>query len=110
MREVWKKYTAWPFYQRLLAPGKAERSFAVVDGMRPIAARLGVSVAQLAIAWVLHQDGVIAALAGSRRPANVRQNAQAADVQLASDVLAELEALIPLGPAMAETPQGSAQT
>jgi aryl-alcohol dehydrogenase-like predicted oxidoreductase len=33
------------FYKRLLAPGRAERSFAVADGMRPIAERLGCSVA-----------------------------------------------------------------
>lgn len=104
VREVQADYTAFPFYQRLLLPGKAEQSFAVAEGMRSIAERLGISIAQLAIAWVLHQTGVTAALAGSRRPANVRQNALAADSHLTQDVLAELEALIPLGPTMAETP------
>ena len=102
MREVWKKYAAWPFYQRLLMPGKGERSFAVVEGMRPIAERLEVSVAQLAIAWVLHQDGVTAALAGSRRPGNVRQNAGAAAVQLTPGDIAKLDSLIPLGPTAAD--------
>ena len=46
------------FFKRLLAPGKVERSFAVADGLRPIAASLGATVAQVAIAWVLHQRGV----------------------------------------------------
>jgi aryl-alcohol dehydrogenase-like predicted oxidoreductase len=102
VREVWgEEYVAWPFYQRLLVPGKAEQSFAVADGVRPIAARFGISVAQLAIAWVLHQSGVTAALGGTRNPANVRQNAGATDVHLTPDALAELEALIPLGPTMA---------
>jgi aryl-alcohol dehydrogenase-like predicted oxidoreductase len=90
------------FYKRLLAAGKAERSFAVADGMRPIAARLGVTVAQLAIAWVLHQPGVSAAIAGSRDGSHVRENAGAATVDL-TGTLDELEALIPLGPTFART-------
>jgi aryl-alcohol dehydrogenase-like predicted oxidoreductase len=85
------------FFKRLLAPGKAVRSFAVADGMRPIAARLGVTVAQLAIAWVLHQPGVAAAIAGSRDGRHMRENAEAANLDLMGS-LDELEALIPLGP------------
>ena len=85
------------FYQQLLAPGKAERSFAVADGIRPIAAELGATVAQVAIAWVLHQQGVTAAIAGSRDGRHMRANADAADLDLAG-VLDRLEALIPLGP------------
>ena len=89
------------FFKRLLAPGKAEQSLAVADGMRPIAARLGSTVAQVAIAWVLHQPGVIAAIAGSRDGRHVRENAEAATLDL-TDVIGELEALIPLGPAFPE--------
>jgi aryl-alcohol dehydrogenase-like predicted oxidoreductase len=110
IREVQAAYTSLPFYQRLLVPGKGEQSFAVAEGMRPIAERLAISTAQLAIAWVLHQTGVTAVLAGSRRPANVQQNALAADVNLPADALAELEALIPLGPTMDEAPQGGASS
>lgn len=90
------------FFKRLLAPGKAERSFAVADGMRPIAARLGVTVAQLAIAWTLHQPGVVSAIAGSREGRHVRENAEASMLDLTSS-LDELEALIPLGPAFPES-------
>ncbi len=89
------------FFKRLLAPGKAERSFAVADGMRPIAAQLGVTVAQLAIAWVLHQPGVSAAIAGSRDGRHVRENAEASLIDLTGR-LDELEALIPLGPTFAQ--------
>lgn len=90
------------FFKRLLAPGKAERSFAVADGMRPIAARLGVTVAQLAIAWTLHQPGVVSAIAGSRDGRHVRENAEASMLDLTSS-LNELEALIPLGPTFTES-------
>jgi aryl-alcohol dehydrogenase-like predicted oxidoreductase len=74
-----------------------------VHAVRPIAERLGVSVPQLAIAWVLRQDGVTAALAGSRNPAHVRQNARAGELGLPESILEELERLIPLGPTIATT-------
>lgn len=89
------------FYKRLLSPGNAEKSFAVADGLRPIAARLDATVAQLAIAWVLHQPGVAAAIAGSRDGGHMRENAGAASLTLADDVVEEIERLIPLGPTSA---------
>jgi aryl-alcohol dehydrogenase-like predicted oxidoreductase len=89
-----------PFFKRLLAPGRVERSFAVADGMRPIAARLGATVAQLAIAWVLRQPGVSAAIVGSRDGGHVLENAEATALDL-TDSLGELESLIPLGPTFA---------
>jgi myo-inositol catabolism protein IolS len=88
------------FYKRLLAPGRAERSFAVAEGVRAIAERLNATVAQVAIAWVLHQPGVTAAIAGSKDGLHMRENAEAADLDLGG-VLDELENLIPLGPAFA---------
>jgi myo-inositol catabolism protein IolS len=95
------------FYKRLLSPGRAERSFAVAEGLRPIADRLGATVAQVAIAWVLHQPGVAAAIAGSRNGGHMRENAEAASLDL-TDVPDELEQLIPLGPSFA--PDGLSST
>jgi aryl-alcohol dehydrogenase-like predicted oxidoreductase len=89
-----------PFFRRLLSSGKAEQSFAVADGIRPIAERLGATVAQVAIGWVLNQPGVTAAIAGSRDGRHVRENAEAANLDLAG-ALGELEQLIPLGPTRA---------
>ena len=87
------------YYRRLFAPGKLERSLAVVDGMRPVAQRLGITVGQLALAWVMAQPGVTAAIAGSRNPDHVRANAAAGDVELDQATLGELEAVLSLGPA-----------
>jgi methylglyoxal reductase len=86
------------YYRDLFAPGRFERSLAVVDELRPIAERLGVTLAQLALAWVVHQPGVTAAIAGSRNPDHVRQNAAAGDLELDDGTLAEIEAVLPLGP------------
>jgi aryl-alcohol dehydrogenase-like predicted oxidoreductase len=95
-----------PFYKRLLSPGNAEKSFAVANGLRPIAEALNATVAQVAIAWVLHQPGVTAAIAGSRNERHMYENARAAQVNLSSEVLEQVELLIPLGPTVA-TPAGS---
>jgi len=89
-------------YEELFAPGRIERSLAVVDGLRPIAQRLGLTVAQLALAWVVHQPGVTAAIAGSRNPTHVRENAGAGDTELDDETLREIEELIPLGPTFAD--------
>lgn len=86
------------YYRDMFAPGKIDRSLAVVDGLRPIAERLGLTVAQLALAWVFHQPGVTSAIAGSRNPDHVRQNAAAGEARLDRDTLEEIERLIPLGP------------
>ena len=83
----------------LFGPGKRERSLAVVDAMRPIADRLGITVSQLALAWTVHQPGVTSAIAGSRNPDHVRSNAAAGDVVLDAATLAELEQILRLGPA-----------
>lgn len=64
-----------------------------------LAQRHGVTPAQLALAWLLAQDGVIAIPKTSRRE-RVRENAQAAEVTLTADQLATLDALFapPKGP------------
>jgi aryl-alcohol dehydrogenase-like predicted oxidoreductase len=69
--------------------------------MRSVAERIGCTLAQLAIAWNLHQPGVTAALAGTRNPAHIRADAAAAAIALTDEDLTELDALIPLGPTFA---------
>ena len=92
---------AWPgrwretdWYKEELGT-KAEQNFAVVDGIRPIAQALGASVAQVALAWVLHQEGVTAAIAGSRSGGHMHENARAAALALPGHVRDEIEQLIP---------------
>jgi len=85
----------------LFSRASLERSLAVVDAMRPIAERLGVALAQLALGWNVVQPGVTSAIAGSRNPAHVRANAAAGDVELDYRTLAELDAILSLGPAPA---------
>jgi myo-inositol catabolism protein IolS len=97
-RVVGEDYMEWGFWKRLFSPGKFERSQTVVDGMRAVAEGLGCTLAQLALAWNIRQSGVTATLAGSRNPVHVRENSEAASIELTGAHLAELDALIPLGP------------
>jgi len=67
------------------------RNLAVVDELKAFAAGKGISVAQLAIAWVLAQPGVHVAIVGARRPRNIADSLAAADVALTPDDLARID-------------------
>ncbi|MBY6368477.1 aldo/keto reductase family protein [Rhodococcoides corynebacterioides] len=62
-----------------------------VQKLKPIADDLGLSMSQLAIAWVLANDNVAAALVGASRPEQIADNVKAAGVTLESDVLARID-------------------
>lgn len=78
----------------LFARGNRERNLAHVEALRPIAQRLGITLAQLALAWNVAQPGVTAAIAGSRNPDHVRSNAGAGDIVLDEPTLVELDAVL----------------
>lgn len=83
----------------LFEPQARRRSLAVTDRLRPIAERLDATVAQVALAWTFHQEGVTSAIAGSRDPRHCRTNAAAGDLTLDPDTLREIEGeVLPLGP------------
>jgi aryl-alcohol dehydrogenase-like predicted oxidoreductase len=65
-----------------------------VQGLRPIADGLGLSMAQLAIAWVLQNDNVAAAIIGASRPEQVQDNVKAAGVRLDDDVLKRIDEVL----------------
>ncbi|MCJ2185287.1 aldo/keto reductase [Novosphingobium beihaiensis] len=74
-------------------PVNRDRGYAVIDAMRPIAAAHGVSVAQIALAWLLHQDAVTSVIIGAKRPDQLADNLAAVDVRLSAEELAALDAV-----------------
>jgi aryl-alcohol dehydrogenase-like predicted oxidoreductase len=65
--------------------------------LRPIADGLGLTMAQLALAWVLREPVVASAIIGATRPEQVDDDVAAAGVTLSADVLAAVdEALAPV--------------
>ncbi|HEU4356255.1 MAG TPA: aldo/keto reductase, partial [Actinomycetota bacterium] len=69
----------------------AEAIAVLVDGLRPIAARLGIPVPALAAAWTLSVKGVTGAICGARRTAQVEGWIAAGDVELEPGDLIEIE-------------------
>jgi aryl-alcohol dehydrogenase-like predicted oxidoreductase len=62
-----------------------------VDRLRPIADQAGLSMAELALAWVLRRPEVASAIVGASRPEQVHANAKASGIQLTPDTLAAIE-------------------
>jgi aryl-alcohol dehydrogenase-like predicted oxidoreductase len=69
-----------------------ERNFRAVDAAGEVAAELGATVAQVAVAWLLHQPGVTAPIVGPRTPEQLDELLGAADLALGDDQLARLSA------------------
>jgi aryl-alcohol dehydrogenase-like predicted oxidoreductase len=62
-----------------------------VQELRPIAEEAGLSMAQLAVAWVLQNPAVSAAIIGATRPEQVRDNVRAAGVKLDAEVMKRID-------------------
>ena len=62
-----------------------------VQRLKPIADELGITMAQLAVAWVLQNPNVAGAIVGASRPEQVASNAAAAGIRLSGDVLARID-------------------
>ncbi len=62
-----------------------------VQALKPVADELGLTQAQLAVAWVLQNDNVAAALIGASRPEQVTENVAAAGVTIAPELMARID-------------------
>ena len=75
------------FIQRLMSDDVLTR----VQGLAPVAQDLGLCMAQLAIAWVLQNDNVAAAIIGASRPEQVHENVKAAGVRIPPEAMARID-------------------
>lgn len=65
-----------------------------VQQLRPVADELGLSMAQLAVAWVLQNDNVASAIVGASRPEQVEDNVKASGVRLEPAVLKQIDGVL----------------
>ncbi|MEJ0013298.1 MAG: aldo/keto reductase [Bauldia sp.] len=72
-------------------PVDKDRAFNAIDAMRPIATAHGVSVARIALAWLLHKPFVTTVIVGARDVAQLDDNLAAVDVKLTAHELAALD-------------------
>jgi aryl-alcohol dehydrogenase-like predicted oxidoreductase len=79
-----------------------------VAQLKPLADQAGLSMAQLAVAWVLQNDNVAAAIIGASRPEQVHDNAKASGKKLDADLMkaidAALEPVVERDPAKTQSP------
>ncbi|SFR96689.1 aldo/keto reductase [Sphingomonas jatrophae] len=72
-------------------PVDQERGDRVIAAMRPIAEAHGVSVARIALAWLLHQRAVTSVIVGAKRPDQLADNLAATEIDLTGEELASLD-------------------
>jgi aryl-alcohol dehydrogenase-like predicted oxidoreductase len=79
-------------------PVNRDRAFAAVDVMREISDSMGVSVARIALAWLLHQRHVMSVIIGAKSVEQLDDNLAAVDVQLTPEQLDRLDKVSALPP------------
>jgi len=72
-------------------PVNRERAFEVIDAMRPIASAHGVSVARVALAWLLQRKGVMSVIVGAKTTEQLDDNLAAAKLTLSAGEIAALD-------------------
>jgi len=65
-----------------------------VQRLKPVAEQVGLTLAQLAVAWVLANPAVSTAITGASRPDQVTENVKAAGTKLSADVLAKIDDIV----------------
>ena len=75
------------FISRLLT----DRVLTAVQGLRPLAEQAGLTMAQLAVAWVLQNPNVSSAIVGATRPEQLQETVKAAGVRLDDDLLKAID-------------------
>jgi len=79
-----------------------------VQQLRPVADELGLSLAQLAVAWVLQNTNVAAAIIGASRPEQVVENVKASGVEIPAELMARIDEI--LGDAVVSDPAETAKS
>jgi myo-inositol catabolism protein IolS len=65
--------------------------FAAIEQIRHVCAEIGQPMAQVAVAWLLHQPGVTSVIAGARRPDQIQETARAVELTLAAETIGDLD-------------------
>ncbi|HEX8509908.1 MAG TPA: aldo/keto reductase family protein [Propionibacteriaceae bacterium] len=79
-----------------------------VQELLPIADEVGLSLAELAVAWVLQNDNVATAIIGASRPEQVHQNAKAAGVELPAELMTRIDEIT--GPVVERDPAKTSES
>ncbi len=78
-----------------MGPWFSEEGLERVRRLKEIATEAGLTLAEMALAWCLHQPQVSSAIVGATRVEHVKENARASDTELPEDVLAAIDSVAP---------------
>jgi aryl-alcohol dehydrogenase-like predicted oxidoreductase len=74
-----------------MGPLMSDAILEAVDRLRPVAEQAGLSMTELALAWVLRRPELASAIVGASRPEQVHANAKASGIELTADTLAAID-------------------
>ncbi|WP_040284107.1 aldo/keto reductase family protein [Tessaracoccus massiliensis] len=80
--------------QQMISRFMHDDLLAAVQNLKPIAEELDLTMAQLGLAWVLHNDNVAAAIIGASRPEQITENVKASEAELSDDVLKRIDEVL----------------
>src|ERR671911_866131 len=83
-----------PEYNVFMRQLMNEEVLSAVEGLRSVASEAGLSMPQLALAWVLRLGNVSSAIIGASRPEQVDDNAAASGVELSADMISEIDEIL----------------
>ena len=70
--------------------GCEAETFAAIEAVRQVSQKIDQPMANVAMAWLLHQPGVTSIIAGARTPDQIQRNVEAVDLELSPEIIAEL--------------------
>ena len=79
-------------------PVNKEKAYDIIDILHPMAISKGASVAQLSLAWLLHQPVVSSVIIGAKNTAQLEDNLKATGIQFTADELVQLDSVSKLSP------------
>jgi aryl-alcohol dehydrogenase-like predicted oxidoreductase len=79
-------------------PVDKERGFNIIDALDPMAKAKGASIAQLSLAWLLHQPVVTSVIIGANKMEQLEDNLKSVDVKFTAEELTQLDAVSKLPP------------
>ncbi|MBP1175606.1 aldo/keto reductase family protein [Paenibacillus peoriae] len=83
-----------PFFERLAGQWLRKEVLLAVKKIQPIAEECGLTLPQLAVAWVLQNPQVSSAIIGASKPEQVKENVKAAGVRLDGQVMRQLDSIL----------------
>lgn len=88
----------------------SEKTLSAVQGLKPLADELGITMAQFAIAWVLQNKNVAAAIVGASKPEQITSNLAASGVVIPAEIMAKVDQVladvIERDPSKTKSPEG----